>query len=167
MGVMDRLAERWANRESGLEPIMHSQSILVRATAADVYAFLIDPESMRVIVADAANAFRVPGTPTGEIGEQVCVVIHHDTGHRVDLWETTDLIPEREIRQRLVSVDTPWEEHLTIEEYGPAAARLTDTHEGFVSLGRGAEVRAYLDSSVNASLDRIRVALEERSKGQR
>lgn len=166
MGVMDRLAERWAQRESGLERVTHTASIVIRATPAEVYAFLLDPESMRVTVANAVNSFRVPGTPVGAIGEQICIITRQGRGHGVALWETTDLIAEREIRQSLLNHGTPWREHLLIEEYGPAAVKLTDTHEGDIALGSREQVLAHLNSSVSASLDRIRVALESRLIGE-
>ncbi len=97
MSFMEKMERRWTERRLDLEPVTASVSVRLTSNVDRVWAFLMAPELAHLTDPAVVSAFRVPGTPAGEVGEQQCFIRDEGEGRRsVTLAELVEL--ERPVR---------------------------------------------------------------------
>jgi hypothetical protein len=77
-----------------VEVIRVSTSSHIRASPAEVRAFIKPPETALLLDPTVVKAFRVPGTPEG-VGEMQGFITHRDGVEQVQLIEVVEENPER------------------------------------------------------------------------
>lgn len=94
MSFMQTVERRWGERKLGLEPVTVTASTHVAAKAERVWALLMAPELSTLVDPSVVRAFRVPGTPVGEVGEQQCFITDAGNDRRsVTLMEIAKVEP--------------------------------------------------------------------------
>lgn len=78
VSFMEKMERQWTERKLGLEPVTASASARLTVNVDRVWEFLMAPELAHLTELAVVSAFRVPGTPVGEVGEQQCYI--QDTG---------------------------------------------------------------------------------------
>lgn len=140
------------------EPVRVEESISfgVPRSAAEVWEFMWDPESLLVLEPGTTQALTLPGTPAHHVGEvQVSV---HGTGptRRLTALEVLAMEPGRTAVTRTLTDSLEAGARLDVEPTGEAACRLTQSFH--VEVPAGADV-AYVEihrASLRQGLEELR-----------
>lgn len=155
MSFMDRMERQWTERQLGLEQVTVIASVRVADHAERVWEFLFAPESAYLADPAVVKAFRVPGTPTDEVGEQHCFIRDEGEGRRsVALTEFVEL--QRPVRM-VTTCPTYPTTCTTTYELRPDGTDviLTCEMEIWVEKGLRRRVRPALQAENQSQLDRI------------
>lgn len=123
VSFMEKMERQWTERKLGLEPVTASASARLTVNVDRVWEFLMAPELAHLTELAVVSAFRVPGTPVGEVGEQQCYI--QDTGEdrrSVTLLEFIEL--ERPFRM-VVRFPTSPTKYVTTYELHPEGTEVT------------------------------------------
>ncbi|WP_156465420.1 hypothetical protein [Knoellia sp. Soil729] len=157
---MQRLGERWDEREEGLESAIVHSSLKIAAETQVVWDFVVAPESALLLGDQVVKAFRVPHTPTAQPGEQICVVTEDDGRLSVGIIETVALEPREFLLSRWLTGPTELLEKTTLTPTGQGGTTITLRLAMRVELGTARQVRPLLERHVSQTLRRLRAAVE-------
>lgn len=157
---MQRLGDRWDEREEGLEPAIVKSSLDIAAETQTVWDFVLAPESALLLNDEVVKAFRVPNTPKAQPGEQICVVTEDDGRLAVGIIETVALEPGVSLLCRWLTGPTEVMERTTLAPTGQGGTTITYQLAVRVELGTARKVRPLLERNVSQTLRRLRAAVE-------
>lgn len=155
MSFMERMERQWTERRLGLESVTATVSTRLTAKADGVWEFLMAPELAHVTESAVVSAFRVPGTPAGEVGEQQCFVQDIGEGRRsVTLLEFVELERPSRIVVRFPTYPTSC---VTTYELHPDATEITLSCKVgiLVETGLRRKLQPVLQAETQSQLDRI------------
>jgi uncharacterized protein YndB with AHSA1/START domain len=158
--VLQRLEQRWDRRQEGLEPFVMAASIFIAASPQRVWDFLMAPETAFLTGDGIVNAFRVPGTPVGAVGEQVCVVSEVAGRVRADIIEVVSAEPPSTLVTRWLTSASEVVERATLHPGPGGGTSLTVQLAMRVALGTSKKMRPILQGHLEQSSRRIRSAVE-------
>jgi hypothetical protein len=156
---MQQLEKRWESRQSGLEPVTVTGSVLVKASPIEVWKFLADPRSALLIDPKVIKAFHVPGTPVAEAGSQQCMLMNISGRLVAHISEAIAVdAPHRTVTRWLTMPTAVLSTVLLAEDqYGTAVTFQIGMR---VETGTGRKTEAALADSIEDELQRIRAAIE-------
>lgn len=165
--LFKRLEQRWDSREQhwgagelGYEPVVGEASVAISAPRQRVWDFVTAPESLFLVSDDVVKAFRVPGTPMGRPGEQICVMQDHAGTLSVQVVEVSSMNAPNMFAARWLTSDGGLVERTVLTALDDGRTSLTLQLEVIAPLGEGYLLHPDLQAQVDSSARRIRSALE-------
>ena len=158
--MFQRLEQRWDRREEGLEPVIVLASIAISAPPQQVWNFVMAPEAAFLTGDGILNAFRVPGTPVGISGEQICIVSESSGRVSADIVEVVSAEPPNVLVVRSLTSPSEIVERTTLEPREGGGTSMTVQLAMRVGLGTSKKARPILQAHVEQSGRRIRSAIE-------
>ena len=146
-----------ASLEAEFHPsVMVSESVFINRPADQVWQFVHDPASTPLVDDTCEHGFTVPGTPSGQVGEQQCFLHRRGDARYATALEVVELQWGR--RAVIVSLTGPfpWRTSTEIE---PADGGCV------LKLSSQVQVSAEEQASVEASLARLHLQLPQRRQG--
>lgn len=159
MSFMGRIEKRWDARQTGLEPFTFEVSIEISSPAKALWSFILHAKSAQLVDPRVVNAFRVPETPAGELGEQQCMVIDDGGVLTAHIGEIVSIEAPRLVAVRWLTVPGRYITTHLIEGLG-LRSRLTYHVQGQTATGTGKATQEQLRSHAAASLARVRAVVE-------
>ena len=158
--MLQRLEQRWDRRDEGLEPVFVLSHVDIAASPKDVWDFLIAPESAFLTADGVRKAFRVPGTPARQPGEQTCIIRDDSESVSAEISELVAVEAPTTLVTR--SVTSPYEtvERMTLDPTDGGGTTLTIQLGMRVPLGTAKKVRPLLEEHLQSVSGRIRSAIE-------
>ena len=158
MAFMQKLADRWDRRQSGLETVTVQERVFVSSRRDRVWAFLIAPESAMLTQDNVQRSFVVPGTPEG-IGEQQCVIYEHQESVSAHIFEIVEITAPSLVVVRCLTVPAAL---LTRHELAPdgTGTTLTVTMGFRVEVGSRTKVLEEVSKDLRGELTRLKAAVE-------
>lgn len=158
--LMQRLEHRWDRREEGVEPVLVTSRVDIATPPQAVWDFLIAPESAFLTADGVRRAFRVPGTPASQPGEQTCIIREDSESVSAEITEIVAVEAPRTLVSR--SVTSPYEtvERMTLEATDDGRTKLTIQLGMSVPLGMARKVRPLLEEHLQRVSGRIRSAID-------
>jgi uncharacterized protein YndB with AHSA1/START domain len=160
VSFLQRLEKRWDRREEGVEDLMIQASLSVNATPRRVWDFLTAPEASLLTTDGVRMAFRVPGTPVGEAGEQLCIVHEHAGTVLADILEVVTVDAPNCLVTRWITGVNQVVERTTLETESQGATSITVQIGMRVPRGTAKRTRPIVQADAEQTLWRIRSALE-------
>ena len=156
---MQELDKRWDARQSGLEPLTLTASVLIDSKAAGVWAFLSNPRSALLTSPHVIKAFHVPGTPEDDVGEQQCFIMNVARRLCAYLSEVVAIDAPHRLVIRWPTMATDQISTLTLT---PEGSRTTVTYQlGMrVALGTRKKNEPVLRAGMEDELQRLRAGVE-------
>ena len=158
--VFQRLEKRWDRREEGLEPVIVQASITIAASPAKVWEFLMAPESALLVGDGILKAFRVPGTPVGVSGEQICIVSEASGRVSAEIAELVSVEPASALVARWVTSPNELVERTTLEPCADGRTSMTVQLAMRVAFGTSKKARPLLQAHLEQYDRRVRSAIE-------
>lgn len=158
--VFRRLEQRWDRREEGLESVLVETSITIAAPPQQVWDFVMAPEAAFLTADGVLKAFRVPGTPVGLPGEQICLVSEASGRVSAEIVEVVTAEPPNTLVSRWVTSPSEIVERTTFEPSEGGGTSLTIQLAMRVTLGTSKKARPVLQEHLEQSGRRIRSAIE-------
>lgn len=157
---MQRLGDRWDEREEGLEPAIVQSSIDIASDSQSVWDFVMAPEAALLLADHVVKAFRVPNTPAGQPGEQICVVSDDDGRWQVGVLEVVSVEPRELLVSRWLTSPSELMEKTTLAASESGGTTLTVQLGMRVERGTSRRVRPLLETHLSQTLRRLRAAVE-------
>lgn len=155
MSFMEKMERQWTERRLGVEPVTATASTRLTAEADGVWEILMAPELAHLTEPAVVSAFRVPGTPEGEVGEQQCFIQDIGEGRRsVTLLEFVELERPFRIVVRCPTYQTSCVITYDIEPDGTEVT-LSCKVGILVETGLRRKVRPALQAETQSQLDQI------------
>ncbi len=134
--------------------------MVISAPRQRVWDFVTAPESLFLVSDDVVKAFRVPGTPMGRPGEQICVMHEHAGTLSVQVVEVSSMNAPNMFAARWLTSDGSLVERTVLTALDDGRTSLTLQLEVIAPLGEGYLVHPDLQAQVDSTARRIRSALE-------
>ncbi len=156
--VFSGLKKRGDRREEGLERVVVQASTTIAASPARV--FVMAPESALFVGDRILKAFRVPGTPVGVSGEQICIVSDASGRVSADIAEVVSVEPASALVTRWVTSPNELVERTTSEPCGDGRTSLTVQLALRMAFGTSKKARPLLQARLEQYARRMRSAIE-------
>ncbi|MGG5259073.1 SRPBCC family protein [Phycicoccus avicenniae] len=146
--------------EGGYDPVVGEATVEVAASRQRVWDFVTAPESMFFVSDGVTKTFRVPGTPVGRPGEQICVV--HDLGGivSVQMVEVSSTNAPTMFAARWLTSEGGLVERTVLTALDGDRTALNLQLEMIVPHGEGQRIAPSLQQQTESSVRRIRAAIE-------
>ncbi|WP_344947791.1 hypothetical protein [Terrabacter ginsenosidimutans] len=159
MSFMGRLERRWDARQTGMELVGVEVSVEISVPAKDLWSFILHPKSAQLTDPRVVNAFRVPGTPVEEVGEQQCIVSDRGGVLSAQIGEIVALEAPRLVAVRWLTLAGGFISRHLLDDLG-RRSRLMYQLEGQVLAGSGKSAQKQMRTDAAESLARWRTAVE-------
>ena len=165
--IFRRFEQRWDSRERygdprelTYEPVVAEASVAIDAPQQRVWDFVTAPESLLLVSDGVVKAFRVPGTPVGGPGGQVCVVQEHAGAVTVQLVEVSSADAPNMLAARWLTSAGGLVERTVLTALDGSRTTLTLQLELIVPFGEGLSAHPDLQGHVDSTVRRMRSVLE-------
>ena len=155
MSFMEKMERQWTERRLGLEQVTVCASTRLAEDPERVWDFLVSPESAYLADPAVVHAFYVPGTPSGEVGEQQCIIRDEGDGQRsATLIEVVELQRPVRLVTRYPTYPTPCTSTYALRPEGTDVI-VTCELDIWVEKGLRRRLKPSLQMENQSQLDRI------------
>lgn len=160
MGLTERAEARFNARRSSdrqaLKPVEESAQVAIPLPANVVWDFVWRAETAPLVSDNVVQAFTVPGTPIGEVGEIQCHIVRGEGGVLVgSLIEVVELDPGRRAVTRSLSTPEAAASTTEVIPAGETASVLRLSVAMTPAPGKESDLRSILQSHASTYVERV------------